>query len=398
MKKINFIFIIFIFLSFLVIINKNNNKLDSRVDLVKEKNSKEMRGVFISYMELNTYIQDKKEDESKENIKKIIDNVKDKKLNTIFLQVRSFDDAIYKSQYFPISKSILLDDGTYYDVLNYFIEESNKSKIDLYLWINPFRITMKNKEIDEESFAYKYKDSSVVKKIDAIYYYNPASTEVKGHIIDGIRELINNYKFKGLIFDDYFYPDTEIDHMEYLLYLKNNKELTKNEYHLMIINDLIESVYKEIKKLNKNILFGISPDGNIENNYHKNFADVKLWGSSNKYVDFLLPQLYYGFMNSTRPFYETLKEWNSIVTNKDIKLYYALALYKTGQIDNYAKEGINEWTLYDDIIKRQIILLRNAKNYHGFSLFRYDNLFNDQYYTKNTLKEIENLDEVLNDS
>ncbi len=394
MKKMGILFTIFVVFSFFVIANKQV-KVEKKIETVKKKEQEEMRALFVSYMELNTYIQDKTEKKSKENIENIIKNTKKKRMNTIILQVRSFDDAIYKSKDFKVSKSIILQDNTHYDVLDYFIKVCQKENMDLYLWVNPFRITRRKEEIEKDSFAYSYKDSDVVKKIEDIYYYNPASSIVQKHIIEGIKELIQNYKCKGILFDDYFYPDKDIDKKEYEEYKKEDEKITQEEYHLKIVSELIENVYKEIKKINKKVEFGISPDGNIENNYNKNFADVKLWAKSDKYIDFLMPQLYYGFTNQARPFYDTLKEWNAIVKNKKIKLYYALAFYKIGLEDQYAKEGREEWIKQNDIIKRQIILSRNAPNYHGFSLFRYDNLFNETYYTENTLKELENLEGIL---
>ena len=288
MKKMSILFTIFVVFSFFVIANKQV-KVEKKIEIVQKKEQEEMRALFVSYMELNTYIQDKTEEKSKENIENIIKNTKKKRMNTIILQVRSFDDAIYKSKEFQVSKSIILQDNTHYDVLDYFIKVCQKENMDLYLWVNPFRITRRKEEIEKDSFAYSYKDSDVVKKIEDIYYYNPASSIVQKHIIDGIKELIQNYKCKGILFDDYFYPDKDIDKKEYEEYKKEDEKITQEEYHLKIVSELIENVYKEIKKINKKVEFGISPDGNIENNYNKNFADVKLWAKSDKYIDFLMP-------------------------------------------------------------------------------------------------------------
>ncbi len=404
MKKLVMIFTIFTCLSFILISNKEEKNKDKdikqekkveKANESKKDNKKEMRALFVSYMELNTYIRDKTKEESLENIKKIIKNTKSKKFNTIILQVRSFDDAIYKSSEFPINKSIILKDGSYYDVLKTFIDETSKNKIDLYVWINPFRITRKNEEISPDSYAYQFINTNIVKKIEDIYYYNPSSKEATTHIINGIKEILKNYEFKGILFDDYFYPNDDIDNEEYQEYVKHNGDISKSDYHLQVINNLIKEVYKSIKSINKNVSFGISPDGNIENNYNKNYADVRKWGKSDEYVDFLMPQLYYGFYNSSRPFIDTMNEWNDIVTNKNIELYYALAFYKIGKEDTYAREGKQEWIENNDIIKRQIILGRNTSKYKGFALFRYDNLFNEEYYTVNTIKELENLDEVI---
>ena len=108
-----------------------------------------------------------------------------------------------------------------------------------------------------------------------------------------------------------------------------------------------------------------------------------------------MPQVYYGFYNSTKAYTLVTKEWESLLNN-NIDLYIALAFYKVGVVDNYAKEGRDEWVLNDNIIMREVLLSRNLKNYKGFSLFRYDNLFETSYYNNNSIGEIENLKKIIN--
>ena len=55
-----------------------------------------------------------------------------------------------------------------------------------------------------------------------------------------------------------------------------------------------------------------------------------------------------------------------------------------------------EWLNNDNIIMKEIILSRNSKNYKGFSLFRYDNIFDEDVFTNNSIKEIENLKKIIN--
>ena len=161
----------------------------------------------------------------------------------------------------------------------------------------------------------------------------------------------------------------------------------------MRVNVLIEKVYAICRKYN--VLFGISPDANIENNYNKLFADIRTWLSSDKYVDFIMPQVYYGFFNETKPFKDVIDEWESLIKNKDISLMIALAFYKNGVDDKWAKSGSMEWVNNSNIIMREIVLSRNLNNYQGFSLFRYDYLFDQSKYTENTMMEIENIKKIL---
>ena len=379
MKKILIVILIFIILF---------------VNIKEAKGKKEeLKGVFISYIELSKYLNNKKEDEMKRNINKMISNVEDMKLNTIFLQVRSQADSIYKSNIFPYSFYINKEEQLELDILEYFIEEAHKRKIKIYAWINPYRVRTNSDitTITNKNPAYKYINSDYLYINDGIYF-NPSKKEIENLIVDGVKEVLN-YKIDGLLFDDYFYPNNEIDIKDYQEYIKNNSYIEKKDYNLNIVNNLVKRVHKEC--MEKNVPFGISPDGNNENNYNKNYADVKLWLKSDNYVDFIIPQIYYGFYNSSKSYINVVKEWSTLIKNKDIKYYIALAFYKVGKEDKYAKEGKDEWIYNDNIIMKEIIISRNLKKYDGFVLFRYDNLFNYDDFTVNSIKEIKNLKKII---
>ena len=360
----------------------------------EELPKEEIKGVFLSYIEINKYIKNDNYEISKNNINKIISNIKSMNLNTIILQVRSSSDSIYNSKIYPKSLYLVNNEyDNYYDVLAYFIDEAHKYNIKIIAWINPYRVrTTENiNNITDKNPAYKYLNTDTI-YINNGVFYNPSKKEVTDLIIKGVEEVLE-YDIDGLLFDDYFYPNVNIDEKDYQEYIKYNDYVSPENYRLEVINNMIKKVYKKCKE--KNVLFGISPDGNIENNYTTHYADVKTWMSKEGYIDFIMPQIYYGFYNSSRDYINTLKEWENNLLNENIDLYVALAFYKVGQYDKYARDGKNEWLENDDIIMREILLSRNTKKYKGFSLFRYDNIFNQDTFTNNSVKEIENLKKII---
>lgn len=379
MKRI--LLLLFIIIVLILLVNKKE---------IKENNISELRGIYISYIEISKYLNDKDEISSKKEIDKMIDNIKTINCNTIILQVRPSTDSIYNSKIFPVSKYLSSKESYPFDVLKYFIEKSHEQNLKVIAWINPYRIstTSNINEIKENSPAFKYIDSDVVYIGNGIFF-NPAKEEVKQLIIDGVKEVLN-YKVDKILFDDYFYPSNDIDILEYE---KVKEKKTIEEFHLENVNDLIKRVHTECKK--ENIPFGISPDGNIENNYNKNYADVKQWLSSSEYVDFIMPQLYYGFNNTTKPFIKTINEWNELIKNKDIDLYIALAFYKVGTLDTYARDGKDEWINNNNIIMKEIIYSRNITNYKGFSLYRYDNIFDESNFTNTSYSELKSVKRIL---
>lgn len=386
MKKIFVFFLIFIiFLSGNATVSKNKYVSE---DL-------EIRGVYISYLEYLTYFKENSLSINKAYISKMLDNLSSININTIFLQVSPFSDSIYNSKIFPYSYTLTGVEGKNpgMDYLEYFIKEGKKRKIKIHAWINPYRISLTNdtNSLSKDNPAYSLLNTNNVSISDNGIYYNPASPYVYSLILKQVTELITNYNIAGIHFDDYFYPNNKIDLVNYENYKNKNKsDISISEYRLNVVNSLIKSVYTLIKDYNKDLIFSIAPDGNINNNYTYHFADVKTWLSDNNYVDLILPQVYYGFSNQYKPFINTLNEWHDLIKN-DTKIVPVLAFYKVGNVDNQAGTGSFEWVNNKNIIKNQINFSKTLKKYQGYVLFRYDFLFNSNLLNEYSKEEIKNL-------
>lgn len=391
MKKI--LLIVITVLTVFLIVNSMTKETKEETPVVKEE--QEVRGVFISYIDYSN-LKNKTKEEQEKIITEMINNVYYFGLNSIILQVRPFSDAIYPSEIYQSSKVVSEKEGDplELDILKYFIEESKKKNIEIYVWINPYRIRSENdiSDISKESYYYKWLDTNNIERSENGIYLNPASQEVLDYITSGLKELCENYDIKGIIYDDYFYPSDTIDLENYE---ETDKSITLKQYRINNINNLLEESYKTIKSVNEDIKFGISPAGNIENNLDKEYLDIE-YILKQEYLDLIIPQLYFGFNNSTKPYIKTLEDWSNLnVNNKD--LYVALALYKSGKVDTYAGDGENEWLEETNIIKKQILISRNEENYKGFYIFRYEYLFNT-YNNSNLTKEVENLKDLIDNS
>ena len=60
-----------------------------------------------------------------------------------------------------------------------------------------------------------------------------------------------------------------------------------------------------------------------------------------------------------------------------------------------AGSGKNEWIENNNIIERQINYIKTLNKYNGFTLFRYDYLFNDTLENNNTKIELSNLKKAI---
>ena len=187
----NFTVIIIIFIFFILTIFKMSN-IKEEDTMVRSSTNKEIRGIFISYIDYKNKF--KSDDIAKQEIDKMIDNVEKEKFNLIILQVRSFSDSLYNSEIFPKSNEV----NCTFDVLDYFIEKSHKKNIDIYAWVNPYRISTSDdiNKIDKTNPAYNWINTNNVKVVPGKgIYYNPASTEVKELIKKGVLEIVKKYMF-----------------------------------------------------------------------------------------------------------------------------------------------------------------------------------------------------------
>jgi hypothetical protein len=127
-------------------------------------------------------------------------------------------------------------------------------------------------------------------------------------------------------------------------------------------------------------VFGVAPAGNIYSLTNGWYVDIYKWLSSDGYVDYIMPQLYYGFSNATCPFGRVLKDWENAVKNGNIKLYIGLSAAKCelgskGVEDTYAGEsGKYEWRDNKDILKRSLECIVNTKA-DGVCIFTYSSFY-----------------------
>ena len=104
------------------------------------------------------------------------------------------------------------------------------------------------------------------------------------------------------------------------------------------------------------------------------FADPAHWAKQGS-VDYLAPQIYWGFLHPAKPFVPTLNEWKQITAGTNVKLIAGLAAYKTGsaQSTNNA-DADEEWQNSSRILADQTLAAIKA-DYEGIACFRYASLF-----------------------
>lgn len=349
-------------------------------------NTEYVKSVWITYYELKELLTPTAEEFKAILIDRFV-QIKELGFNTITVQVRPFADAFYYSEIFPFSAYC---NGIDYDPLSIICETANNIGLKVEAWINPYRVSAQN-DIDslpDNSPAkyWYYNDMSrnvyISKKG---IFLNPAAQDVIDVITAGVAEIVQNYPVSAIHFDDYFYPtkNKDIDSVEYQNYKASGGDLSLSDWRRNNVTSMILAVNSSIKSINPNVKFGVSPAGNIDNDYKTLYADVELWASDNTYLDYICPQIYYGFKNEAMPFMFTTKKWVEI-TNVD--LYIGLPLYKANTVDEFAGKGKNEFVNSHNIISRQIKYLSQIDNVKGYYIFSYSYLS-----SKSTVDEMKNI-------
>lgn len=368
--------------------------LSSKATADTPENDEEMRGVWVSYMELSMENESSKTQKAFEDkFTEIAQKCRNSGFNTLIVQVRPFCDALYKSSYFPWSHILTGTQGEnpQYDALQIMCDICKENNLKIHAWINPYRVSSNEtpkKLSDNNPYI---KNSEIGIKTDNGIFLDPSNETAQQLICDGVKEIAENYDVDGIQFDDYFYPteDESFDKKQYEAYIEKygtENCMSLDNWRMQNVNTLICKVYRTIKSVDSSVEFGISPQGNIGNNDGL-YADVKSWCTCKGFADYICPQIYFSLENPALTFEDCLDSWTSLDFDENVKLYVGLGGYKAGN-GEYDEET---WLLSDSILADEYDILRNNKSVRGFMLYSYSCLEDDT-----AKKEINNLINALN--
>ena len=241
-----------------------------------------MKGVWLSYLDFQSFLKGRNQAQFDQSFQTICATVAANGGNTIFVHVRSHNDAIYPSTIYPWSSVMLGGVNPGFDPLADMVQIAHNSGLKIHAWINP----------------YGYRNGA---------FSGNAALANNANIVAGVSEIVTKYAVDGLHFDDYFPP----------LGAAN-------------LNAMVSQVHQVCAANGK--VFGIAPQGNVENNI-KMGADVATWLSVPGYIDYIAPQIYwtdnYGKAGATAMSTQRLTQWKSL--NKiGVPMYVGMALYRCG--------------------------------------------------------------------
>lgn len=378
----------------------------------KPLNYDNMKAMWLSQLDLIPVYYDEEnglqrtEDDFAAKIDTVMKNLKDSGFNTVVVQVHPDCDSMYLSEYYPWSDYMngnsnrkadqeLKDDDaakitatTYgntslYDLMPIMIDAAHKYELSFQAWINPMRAYAINEiEFVNDSYLIKQwyndpeKSQTYLFQTTRRVYLNPAYEEVRQYIVNVATEICRYYDVDGVHMDDYFYPDNDPIY-DAAAFEAQDDFITLIEFRRNNINTLVKQIYDAVKAENPDMLFGISPGGNINTNMNSLAADVKTWCSTPGYVDYICPQIYFGFEHATVPFDKLSQDWINLNTEESVDMVLGLCMHKIGREDQYAGAGRYEWQENSDILKRSFEwMAERLDTVDGFCIFSYQYMFN----------------------
>ena len=349
-------------------------------DSTPDETRDDMRGIWVTYMELSMeYESDQSEAAFRRKFEAIAEDCKVSGFNTLIVQVRPFCDALYQSKLFPASHVLSGEQGKSlgYDPLRIMCAICQKRGLRLHAWVNPYRVTVNQTPAQLSDNNPYVKDPSLGIETESGIILDPSNERARQLIVDGVREIAENYAVDGIQFDDYFYPtDIEnLDHAQYQAYaatVKEGEPMDLAQWRRENVNLLLAQVYLAVHRAKENVVFGVSPQGNLQNN-EVLYADVVRWCEKQGYVDYICPQIYFSPDNPAMGFETALDEWQALNIADSVRLYVGLAGYKAG-----SDEDAGTWLGKDDVLATELNILRKKNKVKGFLLYGYASLRAEQ--------------------
>lgn len=379
-----------------------------------------LRAAWVSYI-VDDYMASTDEQIMKNNLLEVLDTLEEFNMNTIVFHVRTYNNAYYKTKKAPIDPNF----GTYesfekWDYLKWFIDECHNRGIEFHAWLNPYRIKSQGypEGSTPEVVAKDYKDfpcnpasnpENVLMSLGTGAILNPAKKVVQDYIIDVCLELMENYEIDAIHFDDYFYVQmtkeidllNEADQKDYLdfisshkdcLYKEDNEE-DKAQWRRDRVDEFIYNLSVAIRKFNKDnnkhIQFGISPTGIYKNGngkvtydskgnaitsgsntlgqaHYKSylFCDTKKWVDE-EWIDYIIPQSYWGFTHPVAGFADVMDWWNKVVEHKNVNLYAGMGVYMSYNPLAYS------WANDEYEASNEVLYCTKLNNVKGTCIFSY---------------------------
>ena len=278
----------------------------------------------------------------------LIDSLEAIGINAIIFQVRPTADALYYSELEPTSHWLVGTQGgtLSWDPLEWTIREAHKRKMEVHVWLNPYRVNLAKTDTSEICAEHVWrKHREWFWEYNKQWYFDPGLDVTREWICTIVQDIVLRYDIQAIHMDDYFYPYPSggkplPDAKTFDKYPRGFDNIA--EWRRNNVNLAIQDIHRTIRECNKNVQFGISPFGVWRNvsvdstgsattagitNYDDLYADIRLWIKEG-WIDYVLPQLYWEIGKKAADYEILAHWWANEVRGTNCKLYIGMAPYR----------------------------------------------------------------------
>ena len=251
----------------------------------------EQHAVWLTYIELaELFSGESSAEDLRRDSDRLFSRLSELGFNTVYLHVRAFGDAFYDSELFAPTRYLAFD----CDPLAVMLGTAHSHGLSVHAWVNPLRCETEAEMWRSEGTLIgewynntdRYEGYMIRPEGDGHYWLNPAVPEVRQLAADGVTELCENYDIDGVHIDDYFYPTTD-ESFDAPQYAADDRGLSLADWRRENCTLLVRGIWSAVKKADPALPFGVSPQGNIANNYDILYADVGRWCSEEGCLDYI---------------------------------------------------------------------------------------------------------------
>ena len=267
-------------------------------------------------------------------LRRILENASELKLNALLLQVRPQCDALYASKREPWSSFLTGRMGAapqpYYDPLEFAITEAHARGIELHAWFNPFR-ALANASAPASADHVSKRHPEWTRRYGNQLWLDPGEAGAREHALAVILDVVRRYDLDGVHLDAYFYPyqvrtraggiASFPDDASWGRYQAASGRLERDDWRRENIDNFVAQLYRAIKAEKRWVKFGISPFGiwrpgvpeTIEadlDSFAHLYANSRRWLNEG-WCDYFAPQLYWSIAPAKQSFPVLLNWWHA---------------------------------------------------------------------------------------
>lgn len=379
------------------------------------RKQKEFRGFWVSTIGNLDFPRCKTAAEFRRAYTNLIRKAASAGFNAVIFQVRPCNDTFYPSRFSPWSRYLSgaegypLENG--FDPLAFMIAEAHRYGLEFHAWLNPYRIVGRTKLTKDAYLRTLHPTNYAVRNPDKVLsvplsnggnmlFLNPGEPDVLVFLLNTIQELLL-YTPDAIHIDDYFYPYEPMENQDLKTFRTYGKAgMTIDDFRRYSTDRMVQTVSLLIRRYNAlkktQIKFGVSPFGIWANKprpkpaspeaiakwqklqtsplgsetkghqaYFELYADTRKW-VKNGWVDYITPQIYWGFANPAAPYAAVVDWWIENIRGTNVALYIGIGAYRM---------GVNTDCLRPDELPGQLRYIQKYPEVKGVSFFSSRSMF-----------------------